>query len=469
MIVTWTFSDDRTYATNAIAAGFSAADDATVEVDGYDERGWLLEDADDYVRIEEFAPPDGYDDATILIHFVAAMPELFPIEDITVAAGAEPLTPAYAEYFQNEDGTWTLELFAYYYVGDPTGIDPFNVEVGMAGIGPTTSAVVNGSIQVLWVNGLADEAPTMYAAGVPNTFSAQLQIAVDSEAAHAFVFTAAAQGRAADASSTLTLTGANVVQGDDQSNEEDSSQAIGWDIATTSYNCLCEVPENAETLSEMRTKLLSMTGYAAQAANPPPGIEELYNAFLDTSQKFLYKKYKALETERFFSWVLEPGVRYYGLWNNADACAVKLNRYKITGAWLQDLNNVWWPLIEGIDPTFYTLDMNFGWPSYYEVRQCIEVFPAPQAAYTLWIKGHFELLPFADDDDVTTIDAAAIQNYATFLAKSHKGMPDAEIYASMAMEQVSSLIAGAHVTKRYIPTTTDVPVPTPPIMVHFES
>lgn len=237
----------------------------------------------------------------------------------------------------------------------------------------------------------------------------------------------------------------------------------------TSYNCDCEVDATARTLADMRTELLIGTGYSAQIANLPPGVEALYNGWLNRSQKYLYQKYKALQTERFFSWVLEPGVRYYGLYDNKNCCPVRLNRYRVTGAWIQDLNNVWWPLIAGIDPTFYTLDQNFGWPNFYEIRQCIEVFPAPQAAYTLWIKGHFDLLPFEEDDDLTTIDAEPVLNYATYLAKSHKGMPDANVHLNMAIDHVRSLIAGAHLTKRYIPGTAQVPIPTPPIMTHFES
>ncbi|HZF30019.1 MAG TPA: hypothetical protein VE907_12930, partial [Gammaproteobacteria bacterium] len=237
----------------------------------------------------------------------------------------------------------------------------------------------------------------------------------------------------------------------------------------TSYNCECETDPEAKTLAELRVEVLTLTGYAMQASNPPPGVEQQYNALLRTAQGYLITKYRALETERFFSWTLTPGIRYYGLRDNRNCCDVKLNKYRITGAWLQDLNNVWWPLIYGIDPTFYTLNVNFGWPAFYEIRQCVEIFPAPQAAYTLWIKGHFELLPFTEDDDVTTISAEPVKNWAVYLAKAAKGLQDAAVYAAMAKDQVGQLIAGAHVSRRYIPGTSEIPVPTPPVMVHFDA
>lgn len=238
----------------------------------------------------------------------------------------------------------------------------------------------------------------------------------------------------------------------------------------TEFNCECEVDPQAVTLASMRQNVLTLSGYAAQATNPPPGITELYNAYCDTAQKFIYSQYRALQTKRFFSWQLRQGLRYYGLYNNRDCCAVPLNRYRIDGAWIEDLNGVWWPLIFGIDPTFYTLTQNFGWPNYIDIRQCIEVFPAPQVdGYRLWIKGHFDLAEFTADDDLTTINASPVQNYAVFLAKSAKGAKDAEAYGAMAHAQVGELISGAHLKNRYIPGTTQVPVPTPPVIVHFES
>lgn len=244
-----------------------------------------------------------------------------------------------------------------------------------------------------------------------------------------------------------------------------------------SYNCECETDPGARTLLSLRTELLRRAGYASQAANPPPGIEELFNSYLASAQSYLYSRYKALQTKRFFSWRLRPGVRYYGLDAHLQCCAAALNRYRIDGAWIQDQNNTWTPLIYGINPSFYTLDQNLGWPSYFEIRQCIEVFPAPDTVnYKLWIKGNFGLLPLTEDTDTTTIDAAPVLDWAIGLAKSAKGDRDAGVptpggetgYFGMAIRQIKDLIANAHVNRRYVPGTRSMPMPTRPVMVRFE-
>ena len=49
-------------------------------------------------------------------------------------------------------------------------------------------------------------------------------------------------------------------------------------------------------------------------------------------------------------------------------------------------------------------------------------------------------------------------------------MPGKETgYYGMAIRYVKQLIAGAHTKRRYIPGTAAIPIPTPPVMVHFDS
>ncbi len=268
------------------------------------------------------------------------------------------------------------------------------------------------------------------------------------------------------------------------SNEVDTAQGLHWTRdgtggvsivmivlaqCDTTYNCDCDVDPDARTLEQMRTDTLAVSGYSSQLANVPSGVRTMYNGFINLAQRWVYSKLRAMETTRFFTWQLEPGVRYYGLRDTTNCCTVQLNRYKIEGAWVQDLNNTWWPLIYGIDPTFYTLDRNYGWPNYFEVRQCVEVFPAPQAAYKLRIKGHFQLLPLEEDYDTTTLPSSPVLNRAIYLAKAHKGMTDANVYRDAAEQEIADLVYGKHVTRRYIPGTAEIPVPTPPIMVRFDS
>jgi hypothetical protein len=103
-----------------------------------------------------------------------------------------------------------------------------------------------------------------------------------------------------------------------------------------------------------------------------------------------------------------------------------------------------------------------GWPTHYEIRSCIEIFPAPKAAYTLWIKGRFGLDPFVADTDCTTVDSEAVYLLACGLVKSHYGQIDAQSMLTQAANYTKYLVAGQHNTRRYVPRTTmDRPM-TPP-------
>lgn len=217
------------------------------------------------------------------------------------------------------------------------------------------------------------------------------------------------------------------------------------------FNCECDDANPGQTLAVLRVRLLRRLGYSAQAAAPPPGMAELLNEFLQSAQTFLYMRYNALRTERIFSWPMEPGERFYDLPENEEVCTKRLDAYKLSWVGVEDLNGVWLPMQQGIPPEFYT-SVNFeGLPSRYEVRQCIEVFPAPISAYTLRIKGHFGLEPFVEDTDQATIDSELLFLWALANAKNHYGQPDAADIASQANTHMGSLVSGSHGTARYVP------------------
>lgn len=231
-----------------------------------------------------------------------------------------------------------------------------------------------------------------------------------------------------------------------------------------SFNCECDDTVPYETLSQLRTRMLVRLGYSAQAATPPPGMTTLLDDFLRSAQRTLYMKYTELRTERFFTWTMEPGVRFYDLPENEDACTKSLNALKLTWAGVEDLNGAWLPLISGIPPEFYTGISQRSLPERYEIRQCIEVFPAPDQAYTLRIKGHFNLLPFTADADQTTIDSELVFLWALAVAKAHYGQPDANNVAAMANDYLGRLVGGKHGTRRYVPGAVPIPPAVRPVM-----
>lgn len=220
-----------------------------------------------------------------------------------------------------------------------------------------------------------------------------------------------------------------------------------------------------ETLGELRLSLLERLGYAAQAANPPPGMKELLNNFLIRTQNRLYRKYRALQTPRYYYWTMVPGERFYGILSNEDDSALKLNPNRILGVWVEDLNGVWLPVVRGINPSFFTIVNRPGIPARYEVRQTIEVFPAPSQAYTLRVKGHFGLRRFTEDEDPCTIDSDLLFMWALARAKNHYGQPDAGDVAQEANDMLRQIVAETHGDQRYIPGEPEKAPATKPIFL----
>jgi hypothetical protein len=233
------------------------------------------------------------------------------------------------------------------------------------------------------------------------------------------------------------------------------------------FNCECDEGfyEGSETLADLRRDVLVRLGYAAQADNPPPGMADLLDSFLNRSQNFLYRRYKALRTERFYRWTMTVGERFYGIRDNIDECVKKLEGGRISWIGVEDLNGTWLPLRAGIDPSFYTAVDFQGIPSHYEVRQCIEVFPAPAEAYTLRVKGHFGLGRFTEDTDQCTIDSDLLFLWALANAKNHYGQPDGADIAAQAQTMLRDIVAESHTTRRYIPGRVDIPAQTKPLFV----
>lgn len=232
--------------------------------------------------------------------------------------------------------------------------------------------------------------------------------------------------------------------------------------ATFNCDCLTQALPGARTLGDLTTSMMRRLGYAAMAANPPPGMTALLQEFLQDAQRQLYRQHDELHTERMYAWQMELNQRYYGLQADESDCR-SLDPYNVTWVGFEDLNQAWYQLINGINPLLYTrAQISTGWPTHYEIRSCIEIFPAPKAPYTLWIKGRFGLDPFSAPTDVTTLDSEAVFLLALGLAKSHYGQADAQSVLTQADNFTKYLVAKAHHTARYVPRTRIEAPMTPP-------
>lgn len=224
-------------------------------------------------------------------------------------------------------------------------------------------------------------------------------------------------------------------------------------VATTSFNCSCTDAGGASyrTLGQLREVLMRRLGFGNQILNPPPGVTEMMDSFLYEAQYMLYNRFESLRTERYFSWPLLAGVRLYGLQNNAEDCSKRLNPDKINWAGVVR-EGIWSPMIAGINPSLNTFRDIGGYPVFYAVRSCVEIWPAPaDTEGSLVIKGNFGLLPFAANDDVCTVDDSLVFAFALSNAKAHYRQPDAQNYIGQMEVLLANLVAGTHTTRRYRP------------------
>ena len=222
-------------------------------------------------------------------------------------------------------------------------------------------------------------------------------------------------------------------------------------MADVSYNGACDDAYPVATLAELRKRLAIRLGMGAQANHLPPGVAPLLNDFLTQAQDMLYRRYAVFRTERFFTWDLEPGVRFYGLGANSDDCVHGLDPRGVTWVGVSQGDDQWQPIGCGIDPAWYASHRT-GRPERYEIRQAIEVWPAPtDEGWQLRVKGRFGLQPFIEDHHNTTIDPEAVFLLALANAKADRGHPDAGNYVQQLQSYLGDLVAGSHQTRRYLP------------------
>ena len=248
--------------------------------------------------------------------------------------------------------------------------------------------------------------------------------------------------------------------------------------AQVSYNCECEDEDPtrpSQTLLQMRRRMLVRCGFANNADNPPPGTKELFDQILLDAQSFLFDEYPHFRTARFFRWPLLEGVRFYDLDANDDTCTKKLSAEHLIWVGITRLGDPsslkgeqWEKLICGIRPEQYSGGPLQSWPTHYEIRQCIEVYPAPgpNAGY-LRIKGHFGLAPFTADTDKTTLDPDLIFYHAAADYFTTGPRPDpnkARGFASLERNRLGDLVASSHQTRRYFPGDDLLPTPAPPVL-----
>lgn len=242
-----------------------------------------------------------------------------------------------------------------------------------------------------------------------------------------------------------------------------SAAATVYANTTMEYDCACDDAFPTATLAALRQRMVVRLGYAALLV-APPGLVLLLNDFLIQAQTLLYYKYSCFRTRRWFTWAMPQGQRFYDFGANSDLCRKVLDPRKVEWVGISKGDVNWRELVCGINPVNYRA-MQQAIPQFYDIRQCIEIWPAPSSNdWQLRIKGDFGLLPFAADTDVTTIDSEAVFLLALANAKAHYEQPDASSTMAMATGLIADYTAGSHFTRRYVPGVETLPNAVPPLM-----
>lgn len=219
------------------------------------------------------------------------------------------------------------------------------------------------------------------------------------------------------------------------------------------------------TLATLRVRVLQRLGFGAQTANPPPGMSALIDEFLESAQRQLAMRFPELVTERFYTWTMVIDQNFYTVSGDDEGVTAPdfiLDPKKISWVGVEDLNGTFYPLTEGIDPLLYTRAAENGLPRRYEIRQALEVFPAPNAAYKLQVKGRPLNFVLASDSDIVSIDDELIFLLALGNAKAHYQQADAQVYFTQATTYLGLLTAGTHAGARFVPgTVIKAPLPQP--------
>lgn len=243
------------------------------------------------------------------------------------------------------------------------------------------------------------------------------------------------------------------------------------------FNCECEETSTYDTLLILRTRMMVSLGFAAQKDNPPPGMADLIDGWLSDAQRELYQKNPSLRTERRFRWTMLEGEGFYGIRDNDDPldlddeeCGKHLNEYSIREVWLEDLNGRFTPMYKGIPMGLLNSIDQLDYPSRYEIRACIEVFPRPSAdGLKLWMVGQMDLDAFTEDEDRTTIDSHLVYLWALAAGKEHYNKSDSQKVRNRASSYLLDVVAGKHGTARYIPRYNPPPPEVQPVMTVYNT
>jgi len=195
------------------------------------------------------------------------------------------------------------------------------------------------------------------------------------------------------------------------------------------------------TLGELRAELLSRLGFGAQGAAAGNLMRDA-DSYLRRAQNYLYWKYDFNELRQTFDYTVNPGQTLYD-WRD-DMAPRQIISLRVL------YNTIWHPLQEGIEYFHDTVVDTRYYPQRYDRRAQLEIWPQPDAVYSLRVEYYQRLARFTQDGDRCTLDSDLVFNYALAKAKRHYRHPDASDYFDEVADFLRRLKSAEHGNKRYV-------------------
>lgn len=209
------------------------------------------------------------------------------------------------------------------------------------------------------------------------------------------------------------------------------------------------------TLEDLRSELRTVLGFGAAGA--VPGVNQtLLNSFLRQAQAELYWQGSWAELRARADLSLGSGQT---LINYPSDC----NPERIEDLYVQ-VSSTWLPITEGIEKQLYTTVDSTNYPSFYERRSQIELWPESDQAYTLRIWYYKVLGAFTQDGDRATLNDDLVLARAIALGKAHYRHPDADKYETSVATMINGAKGGAWRRKVFSAKRTpydDIPLSKP--------
>jgi len=183
------------------------------------------------------------------------------------------------------------------------------------------------------------------------------------------------------------------------------------------------------TLGELRADLSLRLGFGAAGSS---GVNSaLIDSFLRGAQDQLYAQFDWRHLITYDEKVTGVGQTLYDWAEDCDP-----NRVTEVAVWD---GSRWVPMKEGIDWAMRSDASTQSIPARYERFSQMEVWPEPDAAYT--IRRYYVVAPsrFTQDNDRASIDDSLIFLHALTNAKLHYRQPDGSAYASQLNAMMLSL------------------------------